>query len=290
MDLNEIQKQLNEVMHEQNNRPIAAFEGYSPLEMHQILNATFSLNSPVQLQTLSDSDYMLIPMLNQVRFFLELLTTQGEIKLTAKGFLPTKIVSEIYKQGFIRDEYIEMGISKLYKETDSISVNLTRILSELAGLVKKRNNKLSLTKSASKILSDNPEFFRLIFTTFATRFNWAYYDGFGDNKIGQLGYGFSLILLSKYGDEKRIDSFYADKYFKAYPQLLETISPNYGTIEGFLSRCYSIRIFERFLHYFGLILIEQEKPLMSSAIYVTKTALFDKLIKCTPHSVQNHKQ
>ena len=178
---------------------------------------------------------------------------------------------------------IEHGISKLYKETDSMTVNLTRILIELGGLAKKRNGKLSLTKSSKSILADNHALLKLIFQTFATKFNWAYFDGYGDNQIGQLGYGFSLILLSKYGQEKHLDSFYAEKYFKAFPQLLDSLEPNYGTLERYSTNCYSIRTFKRFLDYFGLINIEEQGTGLDAKIYITKTDLFDRLIKCTPH-------
>jgi len=50
----------------------------------------------------------------------------------------------------MKEEYIEKGILKLYKETDSMSVNLSRILIELAGLIKKRKGKISLTKTEKK--------------------------------------------------------------------------------------------------------------------------------------------
>lgn len=40
MELNDIQKHLEKVMHEQNNRSIPEFEGYSPMDMHQILHNT----------------------------------------------------------------------------------------------------------------------------------------------------------------------------------------------------------------------------------------------------------
>lgn len=284
MDLNDIQKHIDKVMTEQNNRSIPEFEGYSPIEMHQILHFTLSPNSPIQLQRLADSEYKLIPMFNQINYLIDLLVKNGEIKLTDKGFLPTKIVSELYGQGFIKDQHIESKISKLYKETDSMSINLTRILIELAGLLKKRNNKISLTKSSEKIITNNHEFLRLIFETFATKFNWAYYDGYGDNNVGQLGYGFSMVLLAKYGNEKRLDSFYAEKYFKAYPQLLDSLEPTYDTLESYAARCYSVRTFERFLDYFGLIIFDQDRKGLDSKRYVTKTDLYDKLIKCTPHN------
>jgi len=284
MDLKDIQRHIDQAMNEQNNRPIPEFEGYSPFEMHKILHFTFAIDSPLKLQKLSDTDYKKIPILNQIKYLTDLIDKNGDIKLTNKGFLPTKIVSDLYNQGFLKDEHIDNGISKLYKETDSMTINITRILIELAGLAKKRNGKLSLTKSAQKLLGDNEALLRQLFLTFTNKFNWAYYDGYGENHIGQLGYGFSLILLSKYGQTKRLDSFYAEKYFKAYPKLLDSLEPTYGTVENYASRCYSIRIFDRFLDYFGLIRIEEDKKGLDSIKNITKTELFDKLINVRPHN------
>ncbi|MCB0670087.1 MAG: hypothetical protein KDC80_29875 [Saprospiraceae bacterium] len=282
MDLKKIQKQLDKVMEEENNRSIPEFEGYSPLEMHKILHFTFAPESPIKLQKLNASDYQMIPMLNQIKFLTDLIQKAGEIKLTNKGFLPTRVVSELYHQGFLKDEHIELGISKLYKETDSLAVNLTRIIVQLAGLTKKRKGKISLTKGGEEMIGDDFRLLQSILETFATKFNWAYCDGFGDNHIGQLGYGFSLILLSKYGAEKRLDSFYAEKYFKAYPQLLGQITPRFGTLESYSARCYSLRTFERFIYYFGLISIDKQGMGLHSKEYITKTNLFDKLINVRP--------
>ncbi|TCP21308.1 hypothetical protein EV195_1214 [Tenacibaculum skagerrakense] len=284
MNLKDIQRHIDQAMNEQNNRPIPEFEGYSPFEMHKILHFSFAIDSPLELQKLSDTDYKNIPIINQIKYLTDLIDKKGDIKLTNKGFLPTKIVSDLYNQGFLKDEHIDNGISKLYKETDSMTINITRILIELAGLTKKRNGKLSLTKSAQKLLEDNEALLRQLFLTFTNKFNWAYYDGYGENHIGQLGYGFSLILLSKYGQTKRLDSFYAEKYFKAYPKLLDLLEPTYGTLENYASRCYSIRIFDRFLDYFGLIRIEEDKKGLDSIKNITKTELFDKLIKVRPHN------
>lgn len=285
MDLKDLQRHIDQAMNEQNNRPIPEFEGYSPFEMHKILHFTFAMESPLKLEKLSETDYKKIPMLNQIKYLIDLIDKNREIKLTNKGFLPTKIVSDLYSQGFLKDESIEKGISKLYKETDSATIHLTRILLELAGLTKKRNGKISLTKSSQKIIGDNEELLRHIFLTFTNKFNWAYYDGYGDNQIGQLGYGFSLILLSKYGQEKRLNSFYAERYFRAYPQLLNSIKPGYGTVERYSTNCYSLRTFDRFLKYFGLINIEEERKGMDSIKYVSKTEVYDELIHCVPHNM-----
>jgi len=284
MDLKHLQKEIDRAMDEQNNRSMSEFEGYSPFEMEHILNYTFALDSPLKLQKLSDSDYQKIPILNQIKYLMDLIEKKGELKLTSKGYLPTKIVSELYDQGFLKDKFIETGISKLYKETDSMTINITRILCEISGLTKKRNGKLSLTKSSKKTHGDNEELLRQIFSTMANKFNWAYYDGYGENRIGQLGYGFSLILLSKYGQIRRTNSFYAEKYFRAFPQLLESLEPAYGTLESHGSNCYSIRTFDRFLDYFGVITIEEEGRGFDSVKYITKTDLFDRLINVQPHT------
>lgn len=284
MDIKDIQQHVDKIVNSQNNSPIPEFEGYSPSEMNQILHFTFGENSPVKLQKIAESDYQKIPILMQIKYLTNLIDKVGEIKLTNKGFLPVKVVAELYQQGFLKDEFIEKGIYKLYKETDSMSVNLTRILIELAGLSKKRTGKLSLTKKGQKAIRDDFQLLKTIFETFTTKFNWAYYDGYGENHIGQLGYRFSLILLSKYGQKKRPDSFYAEKYFKAYPQLLDSIESMYGTLKNYVTHCYSIRTFDRFLDYFGVIKIDKDRKGFDSTKYITKTDLFDKLIKVLPHN------
>jgi len=283
-DIKEIQSHIDKIMNEQNNQGLSDFEGYSPIEMQYIINETFGKNCPIELLTLTESEYQRIPILNQIKYLLQHIENCGELKLTTKGFLPTKIVADIYNQRFIKDEMIELGISKLYKESDSMSINLTRILIEISGLVKKRNGKISLTKKGEKIYSNNFELLKLILETFGIKFNWAYYDGYGDNQIGQLGFGFSLILLSKYGFEKQRDYFYSNKYLKAFPKLIDNIQPSqYDTSKSQAGKCYSLRTFDRFIEYFGLIQINSEKK-MDSDKYIIKTELFDKLIKVRPHN------
>jgi predicted transcriptional regulator len=281
--MDELHNYIEQIINAQNNRGLPNFEGYSPIEMQYILYSIFEKNCPIQLLELSKSDYNNIPILNQIKYLLRLIEKSGELKLTTKGFLPTKVVSDIYGQEFIKDEMIESGISKLYKETDAMSINLTRILSELSGIVKKRNNKLSLTKKGKLELNENHRLLKTIITTFGEKFNWAYYDGYGENQIGQLGFGFSLILLSNYGAKKRLDFFYSKKYLSAFPMLIKQVRPSrFETDEKQASSCYSLRTFDRFLDYFGLIQIISDGKLKSDK-FIKKTALFDKLIEVRPH-------
>jgi hypothetical protein len=281
--LEELQGHLNQFMNEQNNRPVTEFEGYSPFEMHHILHDTFGENSPIKLKKLNGDDHKQIPIINQIKYLADIISRTGEVKLTKLGFLPTKVVKELYEQGFMKEYYIEKGFAKLYKEMDSTSVHVARVLLEISGLAKKRNNKLSLTKKGEKILSDDSQLCQLILKTYGEKFNWAHLDYYGENNIGQIGFGFSLILIHNYAHEKRTDKFYNEKYFNAFPMLLEGISyPTYTTKEEYAGHCYSLRTFDRFLNFFGCVVIEQERG-MDAEKFIVKGDVFDKMFEFNPH-------
>ncbi len=181
-----------------------------------------------------------------------------------------------YKQGFIKEELIDEGFIKLYKETDSKSIHITKILLELSSLVKKRNNKLSLTKKGSELLNDNSSLFSILFETFTTKFNWSYNDNYADEKIGQWGFGFTFILLNKYGQEYQSEEFYAAKYLKAFKFESDSVDPYMAQVPN---RIYIVRTFKRFLNYFGIT--EYENNSKDGRIKATK--LFSQLIEILPH-------
>ncbi|MDZ7776072.1 MAG: hypothetical protein U5L09_11000 [Bacteroidales bacterium] len=221
----EIEKLIASYINEHNNKVMADFEGYSPGEMDKIIYHAFSDNSPVQLKELTDAEYRKVPLLNQIKYLMNVIAEKGELKLTNKGFLPTKVVADIYAQGFIKDPYIERGISKLYKEADVMSINLTRLLLEISGLIKKRNGKLSLTKEGAKIAGSNPLLMKRIFTIFGYKFNWAYYDGYGDNQIGQLGFCFLPDSVAQYMVIKNVIVLFMPKsILKPFRNFMKIIS------------------------------------------------------------------
>lgn len=80
-----------------------------------------------------------------------------------------------------------------------------------------------------------------------------------------------------------MDSFYAERYFKAFPQLLEPVMPTYSTKQEYAANCYTLRTFDRFLNYFGWIEQEYEGKGLERKTYIRKTDLFDRFIQCLPH-------
>ena len=101
----------------------------------------------------------------------------------------------------------------------------------------------------SPITANNRLLFQELYSVFTKKYRWGFLDGYKDEHLGQFGFAFSLLLLHKYGRTERSVDFYAEKYFKAFPVLLEnsTESPR------FCNSAYALRTFENFLEFFGLV-------------------------------------
>ena len=278
------QKDLDSTFILMNNSPIEDFEGFSSADMNYLVYDAFSADSPFQIKkNIPDKILDQIPFLLQIEYLLHRINDLGELKLTAKGFLPTTLVKEIYDLGLIKDYAIEHGITKLYAETSSQPINLTRLITELAGFTKKRYNKLTLTKTwRDKLLKKRrQDIFIQTFSTFAQKFNWGYFDLYSSQATGTVGFAFSLYLLSKYGANERQDSFYSEKYLKAFPSLIDLFKDDKWVtdINRSFNSCYSIRTFDRFLDYFNLIKIRSEgRQYLDSKKFIKKSPLFDDII------------
>lgn len=245
-----------------NNRPVADFLGLSPTKIHHLLYDTFGDKSPVQLRDGIDDEILdQIPFFRIVEEYLKMIQRDKQIKLTPLGALPKKVMVELYDKRFLLEELVENGISKLWREEDSISIRSARFAAELAGLVRKANGKLTLTKTATKLLETNKrnQLFRQFFQAFTDKFLWSYNDGYPEQPIGQLGWAFSVIMLDKYGDQPQTIDFYADKYLRAFPRFIAFFRPDYSTPERQFFRCYGVRTFDRFFLWFGFVTVDKQK-------------------------------
>lgn len=244
-----------------NNTPMDDFLGFTPTEIHHLLYDTFGDKSPIQFRDdIDDKTFDQIPLFRIVEEFLRIIHRDKQIKLTPLGALPKKVMVELYDKKFLLEELVEKGISKLWREEDSISIRSTRFAAELAGLVKKVSGKLTLTKAATKLLQTNNrlEIFRLFFQAFTDKFLWSYNDGYPEQPIGQLGWAFSLIMLDKFGNQPQTVYFYADKYLRAFPKFITFFQPGYSTTERQFFRCYGVRTFDRFFLWFGFVTVDKQ--------------------------------
>ena len=245
-----------------NNAPVADFDDLSPTNFHAILYDPYAENSPVNFQKIIDNDTLdKISLFRVAENFIKIIDREKFIKLTPLGALPKKVMVELYDKKFIYDHMIEVGITKLWREEDCIAIMSVKIVSNLAGITKKANGKLTLTKKGISFLHpDNRQaFFELFIKTFADKFNWGCNDGYPENPIGQIGWTFTIYLLAKYGADFQPDRFYAEKYLKALSKLIEALETDGLRMGQDQYRgCYRLRGFERFLEWFGLIEVQNE--------------------------------
>lgn len=283
--MDDIQQYLNKFMERENNRGLAQFERYSPIEIEYLIHYPFEPNSPIALLKGTDSDYDKIPILNQVKYLLNRINETKSIKLTQAGYLPTKLVRVTLDQNFLNLNDPERNFIA-NKELDSPFLHLTMNLMTISGLIKKQNGTISLPAKTKRILDNNEALFRKIFETFVLKYNWAYNTWGNEEKIGQLGFGFTLVLISKYGNIYRPYSFYAQKYFTAFPALLSSVNSLYGSSQEFAYEIYRLRSFTSQNKYFNLFDVQDNEDWKNPKVLVKKSVLFDRLIKCEPHKVR----
>ena len=268
--MDDIRKELERRMKAHNAGAIDDFDGLTPNEMATLQHQFPNSKTPLGIRKLSEKDLEQCPMLMQVRYLIDKMKGGNHIELTKTGALKPALAKEIYALGYLKDEWIEQGISKFVKEGDVFNLSLTRILLQISSLAKKRKDTLSLTKKGEEFADDGNAILKELIDTLISKFNWAYGDGFDSEDIGKINPGYSFYLLKKYGDKERTAEFYAELYFKALPMLLmEDKETSY--------RCYISRTFRSYFLYFGFIEIK-ERNHWSDPIILKKTPFFDALI------------
>jgi len=266
-----------------NNRPVENFLGLTPTEVHYLLYDTYGEKSPLQFSNdLDDNTLNQIPIIRIAEEYLQIVQRDKQIKLTPSGALPRKVMFELYDKRILLDEQIESGLVKLWKEQDCISIANARFTAELAGLVRKANGKLTLTKKGAKLIQpeNRIQLFKLFFQSFTEKLMWGSNDGYVDKTVGQLGWAFSIYMLIKFGDQAFTTDFYAEKYLKAFPNFITFFEPRFSTPEEQCAHCYGIRTFDRFLLWFGFVTVEKQKQYLDlETDKFLKTDIVNKVFK-----------
>jgi hypothetical protein len=155
------------------------------------------------------------------------------------------------------------------------------IFETVDGLTRKQKGKISLTQKCENFLNHKTlyDFYRYLFMEYTTRFNWKFSDLYPDSWIVLGGFGFSILLVQKYGGVWRDLNFYSSKYIQAFPSLTIDFPDSEMTSGNDMFRnCYEVRVFHRFLKRFGLVEIEGNL-FKGKNLRVKKTELVGRLIK-----------
>jgi len=265
-----------------NNAPLDDFCGLSPSEMHHLLYDAYGEKSPLGVRSdIENSTLNDIPFFRLTEEFLKIIQREKSIKLTPLGALPRKVLHELYDHKFITEEIIESGYSKLSREQGSVGISSVHLSTMLTGAIKKANGKLSLTKNGERLLQPGERvvLFKEILSTFTDKFEWAENDGYPPSQVGQLGWGFTVYLLDKFGATENTVEFYADNYAIAFPKSLALFTPApWGTPKDHFISCYHVRTFTRFLEWFGFVTVETTHGILNAHLdKVKRTEVFGKI-------------
>ena len=245
---------------------ISVDTGFTPDEMYRMLYTPFEIGCPVQLRTLTDEQVEQIPFMHQVLHLMNILSA-GELKLTAKGYIPPKIVEDLYLMG-TRSWNTDWFKQKSEPKTEEIQV--LRVVLKECGLVKTRIGKMSLTSKGKKLLSSRNDLLRTLMLFLMQDYNTGWLDLHEDLEVGNVGRLYSLWLLHHYGDVWRHTDFYTAEYAKAFPMM-----DDYSA--------YGYRVFNRLFHLIGLCEVN-ERPEDRGPGFgrkVLKTSVLDMMFEFT---------
>lgn len=249
---------LDQQMAERNRRAMDDFVGLSPEQMNIVLYTPFEAPPLATLeQRLPATVEAPIQALFQI--IADAAADKG-IKLTARGNLPLKLVKAAGAWLLAAEGTPVRRIGGISTEQDVDDFHCTRLVAELAGLLRKSRGYLYLTRRAEKMLAanDGATLYRHLFETWTTKFNWAYRDGFGDLRLIQHSFGFTLHLLREYGDRWQPTAVYEDAFLRAFPMVLneaEEVGTSFLSPERCVRSAWSSRSLTGFGYLFGLVQI-----------------------------------
>lgn len=200
----------------------------------------------------------------------------GELKLTAKGNLPPKLCKELLEE--LKEKgFVDEGLwqNKVNREDDWGTLQAAHICLELSGLIKKRNNKYSFTKSGKNVVNNRNILYSKFNKNLFAKYNWAYTDGY-PQELGNWGAGYLIYLFHKYGKTSQTFDFYFEKYFNLNPQVLEYFDDSDSrTPKDRLKICLEIRFFVRVFFKCGLLTFDKKERYSGTLENIKTTPLFD---------------
>lgn len=280
--LEEAQALAQDFMLRRNQQAQDDFQELSPEQVYRMLNFPFDTPALFDFpETLGVEPE--VPILTLVRSITDAIDEKG-LKATAKGNLPQKLCREAANRylnelpGHDRQHQLPVN-----KEEDCVALHATRIILELAGLLRKTKGRFYLTRKYHRLVTQSvlTRLYPVIFKTCCTEFNWGYRDRYDEIPFIQQSFLFTLYLLSRHGDDWKPFSFYEDCFLQAFPMVCDEVGPEtYITAEDQIRHCYNLRTLERFLHFMGLVRVERiasDNP-FSREFRIMKSPLMDQVV------------
>ena len=224
-----------------------------------------------------------IPLLEGINTLLNAIDVKG-LKLTQKGFLPTKVVKSIVEVASTTADERFLKYQTRFYEEEHFSASLVRMVAEVLKLVRVQKGKLLFTKKGSQFLTFNKHQQYIILLNIMFGINLGYFDG---HQEATCVHNSSLIMLQLLRDKNR-DFRSVDVYsailLESYPaveddiELLELYDyADKDQFEIYVSIA-ELRLFERLFLPLGLVEMQKAKTYMEDGKYA-KSELLDHLIE-----------
>ncbi len=254
----EAQVFLDQITQQQNRRQLDEFHGLSPEQMHQILNFPFASQGLVRFEDVLDANPV-APLLTLFKLLADAIGEQG-LKPTAKGNLPRNFCREAALVYWGEQRYQEnTRYGGINREEDFDDLHVTRLVAELAGLIRKYKGRFILSRDCRRLLAGDgmTTIYLKLFRAYVEQFNWAYRDGYPELRFMQSAFLFTLYLLTHYGDAWRPQVFYEDAFLGAFPRLLDEVPPSQViSPDETVRRGYTWRSLVHFAGFLGLATVE----------------------------------
>jgi len=198
--LDDLNAALAAMMAGHNERPQADLGGLAPTDVQRLLAADWeSEASAIRLDgTLALEDLAGAPALHDARALLAMLAERGTVKATPKGNLPRAFV-----RAFLERTGGEVDAARVQNEEDVFSLHISRVLLDVAGLVKRRTGIISRTRRGEQLTADDRAgalYSALVHAQFK-RLDLAYLDMMDDAPGFQQTIGFTLYQFGRMGSE-----------------------------------------------------------------------------------------
>ena len=150
--LEEARAFLNQIAQQQNRRQLDEFHGLSPEQMHQILNFPFASQGLVRFPEVLHANPG-APILTLFELLTDAIGEQG-LKPTAKGNLPRNFCREAALAYWGEQRYQEKTrYGGINREEDFDDLHVTRLVAELAGLIRKYKGRFILSRDCRRLLA-----------------------------------------------------------------------------------------------------------------------------------------
>ena len=282
-NLKEANEALKRISHTHNVQPIEEFGGLSPTQMKGLIYFGWwkKPESVLLNRKLSFEELVKVPFFNNCHLLLELIQETGGVKTTARGNLNRETVKKVFEKS-LRPEGMFMSRfsqPRVLNEENVTSVHFPRIVSELAGLLKKRKGRFEITRKAGTLLKNENagKLYAHLFDIYFRKFDISYCDYLPEIEMIQHTFPYSLYWLSNFEEDVFVEAA------KAAESVLHPASiRNIASFENrFVTpeRLFDVRVL-RHLEIFGLVEIhrDQEIGIPENPLLFRKTNLFDRFL------------